>query len=243
MAKLNQIVAIEKGVKGRVYGEVTELHQASKKPDLFNGFAKTYRRQDESAEDYPPERKVVQLKADAVLKKVARLSTELMDVTAQKDWANCNARADVVVNGSTLLKSVPATYLLFLEKQLTDIRTFIEKMPVLDEADEWTEDGASGLYKTAAIATHRTKKTQRPIVMYEATKEHPAQTQMITEDILVGYWDTVKHSGALPAPRKAVLAERVETLLKAVRFAREEANSADAPDVSVGEHIFGFLLS
>lgn len=244
MAKLNQIVAIEKGVKGRVYGEITEMHKASQKPELFNGFAKNYRRQDEAAEDYPPERKNVQLKAGDVLKKVATLSTELIDVTATKDFANCVAKADIVVNGSgPLVRDVPATHLLFLEKQLTDLRTFIEKLPVLDEADEWQEDGASGLFKTSAIATHRTKKTQRPIVLYEATKEHPAQTQLITEDVLVGYWDTVKHSGALPVPRKAVLLERVETLLKAVKFAREQANSTDAPEAKIGEQIFGYLFA
>ncbi|MDQ3812829.1 MAG: hypothetical protein M3347_02630 [Armatimonadota bacterium] len=41
--KLNQVVAIEKGVKSRVYGEVTELHKTSQKPELFNGFIKTCR--------------------------------------------------------------------------------------------------------------------------------------------------------------------------------------------------------
>ena len=40
MAKLNQILAIEKGIKTRVYGEFTELHNATQKPALMNGFHK-----------------------------------------------------------------------------------------------------------------------------------------------------------------------------------------------------------
>lgn len=243
MAKLNQIIAIEKGVKGRVYGEITEMHKASQKPDLFNGFAKNYRRKDEDGEDYPPERKKVQMVAGDVLAKAAKLLTELVNVTAQKDWANCDATADVEIEGGALLQGVPATHLLFLEKQLTDIRTFVDKMPTLDEADEWAMDGATGLFKTSAIATHRTKKLQKPIVLYDATDKHPAQTQLITEDVLVGYWDTVKHSGALPAPRKQEILDRVEKLLAAVKFAREKANEAEAPQLSVGEKVFGYLFA
>ncbi len=95
--KLNQIVAIEKGVKSRVYGEITEMHKAAQKPELFNGFVKTYRKKDEEGEDYPQERKKVQLEAETVLAQAARLLTEIMDVTATKDYANCHASADGVL--------------------------------------------------------------------------------------------------------------------------------------------------
>ena len=47
MPKLNQIVAIEKSVKSRVYGEITEMHKLSQKPDLFSGFSKQYRKKSE----------------------------------------------------------------------------------------------------------------------------------------------------------------------------------------------------
>ncbi len=243
MPKLNQVIAIEKGVKSRVYGEITDIHKTSQKPDLFNGFVKTYRKKDEEGEDYPPERKKVQMIADAMLSRAAELLTELFDVTATKDWGNCHAFADVEVDGQVLIKDAPVPYLLFLEKQISDLHTFVEKMPVLDEADDWSKDENSGLYKTSAIPTHRTKKVQKPIVLYEATKEHPAQTQIISEDIVVGYWDTVKHSGALPAPRKQLLLERIEKLAKSVKYAREQANAAESENQKIGKQIFDFLLS
>ena len=242
MPKLNQIVAIEKGVKSRVYGEITEMHKLSQKPDLFSGFSKQYRKKDEDGEDYPPEQKRVQILADEQLSNAARLLTELFDVTATKDWANCRAVADVEVDGKTLITGAPVPFLLFLEKQISDLHTLVDKMPTLDEADDWVKHDGAGFFKTAPITTHRTKKVQRPIVLYDATKEHPAQTQLITEDVVVGYWDTVKHSGALPGPRKKELLARIEKLSQAVKFAREKANAIDAEMVSVGKPIFDYLL-
>jgi hypothetical protein len=242
MPKLNQIVAIEKGVKSRVYGEITEMHKLSQKPDLFSGFSKQYRKKDEEGEDYPPEQKRVQMLADEHLARAAKLLTELFDVTAAKDWANCHAVADVEVDGQVLIGGAPVPFLLFLEKQISDLHTLVDKLPTLDEAEDWAKHDGTGLFKTAPIATHRTKKVQKPIVLYDATKEHPAQTQLITEDVVVGYWDTVKHSGALPAPRKKELLSRIEKLAQAVKFAREKANAADAETVSVGKSIFDYLL-
>lgn len=240
--KLNQIIAIEKGVKSRAYGELTTLHKDSQKAESFNGFVKNYRKKDEDGEDFPPERKRVQLVGAEVLKQVTRIQTELFDVEATKDWGNCVAKADVVVDGQVLIKDAPATYLLFLEKQLSDLRAFIEKLPTLDESDEWTSDPNSNLYRTERTSTHKTKKVQRPIVLYEATKEHPAQTQLISEDQIVGWWDTVKHSGALPLPRKQQLMDRVDRLTRAVKVAREAANDTVIPEKKVGEAFFGYLF-
>ena len=96
-AKLNQIIAIEKGIKARTYGAVTDLHKAVQKPELFNGFSKDYQAKDDSDEKLPSERKRVQFTAPDVLRAVERATTELMDVTARKDWTNCVANGDVVV--------------------------------------------------------------------------------------------------------------------------------------------------
>lgn len=241
--KLNQVIAVEKSVKSRTYGEITEMHHESEKPVLFNGFNKTYRKKNEDGDDLPPEQQKVQREVSAMLGRVQRVLTEAFDITAMKDWANCNARADVVVDGKTIVKDAPATYLLFLEKQLIDIHTFVSKLPELDEAEDWHIDPNTSLYKTLPFSTHRTKKNQKAIVLYPATPEHPAQTQLITEDEVVGYWDTIKQSGAIPKPRKREILERVEKLNKAVKSAREQANSVEAENVSVGESFFSYLFA
>lgn len=242
MAKLNQILAIEKGIKTRVYAEFTELHQATQKAPLMNGFHKSYQPRDEEGETYPSESQKVQHNASEVLERVAASLAELFDITATKDWTNCNARADVVVDGRVLIKDVPATYLLFLEKQLQDLHTFVGKMAELDPGSDWSVDPGTGLYKTDTTLTQRTKKVQRPITLYEATKEHPAQTQLITEDVIAGAWVTIKYSGAIPAPRKKQLLGRIEKLSNAVKFAREQANAAEATDKKLGKEVFDYLF-
>ncbi len=57
MPKLNQIVAIEKSVKSRVYGDVTDLHKSSQKAELFNGFSKNYRKKMRTAKTMRPNRR------------------------------------------------------------------------------------------------------------------------------------------------------------------------------------------
>ena len=128
MHKLNQILAIERGTKSRINGEITKMHHTLQKPALLNGFSKTYQRKNEDSDSYPPERQRVQVVAADMLKRAGRLLAELADVTATKDYANCQARADLVVDGEVLVKDVPATFLLFLEKQLTDLKTFVAKI-------------------------------------------------------------------------------------------------------------------
>lgn len=243
MAKLNQIIAIEKGIKSRVYGDLTELNKAIQKPELFNGFNKSYQTKDDDGEQLPAERKRVQFVVSDVLRQVVRLSTEWYDVTARKDWTNCTAKADIVVDDVVLIKDVPISHLLFLEKQVTDLRTFVSGLPVLDEGEGWTKDMNSGLYITEKTQTHRTRKLQKPVVLYPATPEHPAQTQMITEDVIAGFWNQVKQSGAMPKPKKDELADRLEKLRKAIIHAREEANVIDeiaAP--KVGDAVFNYLM-
>ena len=243
MPKLNQIIAIEKEVKSRVYGLVTEMHKRSQKADLFNGFTKTYRKKNEEGEEYPPERKKVQVVTADLFRELQSALTELFDVTATKDYANMGACADVELENGTKLEKVPVQYLIFLEKQLTDIRTFVEKIPVLDESEDWVVDPNSNLYKTPVTATHRTKKIEKPIVLYDATDKHPAQTQMVSEDVVVGYWETVKMSSALPIPTKNVILSRIEKAIHAVKFSREQANNSDAPDQKIGEKLLDYLFA
>src|SRR5215468_9251452 len=212
MARLNQIVAIEKGIKSRSFQELTEAHHALQKPALLAGISRTYRPKDEEGEQFPPESTRVQIKADDIIRQTSQVLTTLFDATAAKDWTNCTAKADVVVDGQTLLAQVPATYLLFLEKQLVDLHTFVKKLPVLDASEAWSFDPSADCWATEPVQTTRTKKIPRNHVKAEATEQHPAQVEVYYEDVVVGNWRTVKFSGALPAQRINELLDRVVRL-------------------------------
>lgn len=243
MTKLNQIIAVEKGAKSRAFSKSTEAYQILQKPAVLAGISRTYQPVDEDGEQYPPESTKVQIKAGDLIEEVTAALTELFDVTATKDWANTTARADVVVDGETIVADVPVSYLLFLEKQLVDLHTFVAKLPALDPSDTWTFDPSTDTYATEAVQTTKTKKVPRNHVKAEATKEHPAQVEVYYEDIVVGHWRTVKFSGALPAQRINVLTERVEALQKAVKFAREDANNGDVERHDVAGAIFSYLTA
>lgn len=243
MARLNQIIAVEKGIKSRSFQELTEAHHVLQKPALLNGIARTYRPKDDEGEMLPPESTKVQVNAEEVIQQTAAILTRLFDITATKDWTNCIARADVVVDGQILLPQVPITYLLFLEKQLVDLHTFIKKLPVLDAAETWSFDASANCWATEPVQTVKTKKIPRNHVKAEATEKHPAQVEVYYEDVTVGYWRTVKFSGALPAKRVSDLLERLERLQHAVKFAREEANNSEAQEQKLGEKVFRFLFS
>ncbi|GAA3208931.1 hypothetical protein [Actinocorallia longicatena] len=242
MAKLNQIIAVEKGVKGRTQRAVTDAYHKLQKAALLSGISRTYRPKDEEGETLPAESTRVQVKAGDELRDVAAALTKLFDVTATKDWANGDARADVVVEGTTILSDVPVPYLLFLEKQLVDLHTFVAKLPVLDAAEAWRHDPASDVWRTDETQTHRTKKVMRSHVLYEATEKHPAQVESYQEDVIVGFWSTVRFSGAMQAQRVNELLDKVERLQAAVKFAREEANGVEVTDQRVGDAVFGYLL-
>ena len=240
--KINQVLAIEKGVKNRVTSNVTKLYHACRKEGLFDGFTKVYRARDADGEQFPPERKEVQFRTEQVAKDLQKNLAELFDVTAAKDWANCHAKADVAVDGTTLLTGVPVTYLLFLEKQLDYLGSVIDALPTLDTSVRWQRDDNQGVFVSDPQTSHKTKKVQKPIVLYDATTEHPAQTQLITEDVIIGHWDQTRFSGAMPVPAKEELQERLRKLLRAVKQAREQANGAEAGDQSVGATVLRFVF-
>lgn len=242
MTALHQIIAIEKGVKNRVYAEITELHKAAQKAVLFEGISREYEPKNDDGEKLPAESKKVQMVASKMLARIADLQAEAFDVEAAKDYSNTKARADVVDDMGVIITDAPATFLLYLEKQLSDLKAFVGSMPTLDESEEWAQDPNGPLFRSRETKTHRTRKVQKPIVLYPATAEHPAQTGMITEDVIDGYWRIVRTSGALTVPRKEQLLGRIDKLRDAVKMAREKANSVQADKPDVGERLMAYLF-
>lgn len=243
MPKLNQVLAIERNVKSRTTAELTEIYKVAQKPSLFDGMNRHYTPKDENQEQQPSERQLVQQRVDDLLRKLSSNNTEIYDVTFTKDAANQNARADLVIDGKVLAKDVPAVYLLYLEKQITDLGTVIEKIPVLDPAFRWFRDEALGLWQAEPVQTSRTKKVQKSLVLLAPTEKHPGQAQLVVEDEVVGQWAMTKQSGAMRQADKDAMLDRLRRLQKAIKFAREQANTVEAPERTIGGNIFDYLLA
>ena len=242
MAKLNQIIALAAGKKSLAHKAITEAYQGLQKNTLLEGISRTYKPKDDDGEQLPSEKKQVQLKVKDAVRNVASALTELFDIVATQDNANCEAKADIVVEDITLLRSVPVTTLLFLEKQLVDIRTFVEKLPTLDPGESWSYNRDVDYHASEPYQTTKTKKVLKNHVKAEATKEHPAQVETYSEDVIVGYWTTIKFSGAIPASEKNEMLDRVRKLQEAVKCAREEANGMEVEAKKIGNVVLQYVF-
>jgi hypothetical protein len=240
---LNQVIALVKGEKPRAENALTKAYHGIQKTEPLAGISRTYRPKDEDGDQYPSEGTAVQTNVNQLIDIAVTGLTKLFDLTATLETGNTVAKADVVVDGKVLLPNVPVTYLLFLEKKLVDLVTFIGRLPVLDPSQNWTFDPATNTYRADSVDTVKSKKIPRNHEKAPATDKHPAQVELYYEDVVVGYWTTTKFSGAMEAKRKAELLARAQKLQDAVKLAREKANSVEVADVKIGEKFFGYLFS
>lgn len=242
--KQNQVIAVENNTRNKTMEVFNTLHHLSDKPEVYAGFHREYAPINDKEEKFPAENKIVQYRVKEVLKVVESKMADLYDIVATKDKGNTEAKADVVVDGKVLFEAVPAPTLLFLEKQLgTEIGPFIERLPELSESEVWDWDDNSRVYRATANETHRTKKKNVPLVLYEATDKFPAQTQLVVEDVTVGHWKTELISGGISKADKFTILERIATLRRAITVAREQANLQEVNPQLIGQKLFNYVFN
>ena len=241
--RLHQLLAVEKDLKNAALRVITDFYQQVAKGPLMSGISRRYRAVTEEGEKLPPESTIVQLRVEETLPEVQKALTSLFDLVLSKEDANQSAKADIVIDGAVVMAGVPVCALLFLEKQVTDLSTLVDKLPVLDPSERWVQDASQNCWATIPVETHRTKKIPRPFIKAPATDKHPAQVEVVHEDEVVGYWSTTKFSGAIPADRKAALKTRVAKLRQAIKVAREDANTVRVGERKMGDAILGYLFA
>lgn len=243
MTKLNQLLAYQKTVTAGANDGVTKSYHAVQRTALFAGITKTYAPRDEEGERLPGEVNRVQVAVPAVVSTFRDSLVKLFDVTASKDSTNQIAKADIVLpDGKVLVADVSVSTLLFVEKQLIDIATFVKKLPLLDPAEVWEPSDQNGVWRTPPRVTARTKKVPRNHVKARATDKHPEQVELYYEDVVVGDWSTTILSGALPAREVQSMLANIETLAVAVKKARETANMTEVVDKHIGSAILGYVF-
>lgn len=241
--KLNVIVALNAPKKAAVESFMTKYYQLMEKPAPFFGQERNYDPLNDDGERFPSESQKIQLKVDEVLKDLQDAWINMYDVVLTNDIGNSAAKSDIVVDGVTLLKDVPVSNLIWLQKQLDNWRSVIRSLPRLTLVDNWTFDPASGFYHSDPVKTHRTAKSQEPIVLYDATDKHPAQTQLITKDVTVGHWTTKKLSSAYPNSKIDELLRKLEKLREATLQARESANVTEIDQCNGGKVLLDYIFS
>lgn len=245
--KLHTVNALVTANKQPAERTLTETYHVFQKAEPLSGVDRHYQPVNDEGETLPPEVKRVQVNASDTIAGLSAEVGKMFDLQFSQDRGNTVARADVEVDGVVILADVPVTYLLWLDKQLTNLRTlFIGRLPELDPAATWHWDSDRNCYVSDPVVTHRTTKIPARIVKWEPpTPEYtqPAQVDTYLEDVRVGQWTTVKLSGALPAARIREFRDRVGKLIDAVKVAREQANSAEVViATNIGSSVFSYLF-
>lgn len=241
--KLHQTLALLKGVGSDAHGVLTRAHHDLMKGQLLSGLRKVYRPQDdEDTVTYPTEHQKVQIKAAEAIAGIIPSQVRLYDVTAARDFSNMRASADVTVDGQVIVEAAPVPYLLWLEKKFAELEVFVKKIPVLSPEFNWSRDDAEG-WVSDPVETTKTKKVKRVLTLHPGTDKHPPQVQPYDEDVVQGFWTTVRYSGALPQADVNTLLKRVRKLQDAVKVAIAEANAIDAIEPKPGKKIFDYVFA
>lgn len=241
--KLDALLGVIKTVKQNAQRAIDEFYKEVQKRPLFDGLSRTYQaRADEDGDQLPPEGVLVQYDAENMLRNVLKEWTRMLDLSATIDSTNTRAFAPVKVGDDLLTEPLPAQHLVFLEKQLVDLQTYIKHLPVQDPAKAWTWDPEKELFTSGPVKTLKSKKVPRNHVRFEGNDKHPPQIDVYNEDVTVGEWSKMDYTTAISPRRKRELADRVEQLISAVRVARSEANQAEATDVSYAADLFSYVL-
>lgn len=249
--KLHEVIAVEKDVRQTTSKILAEANKTfSSKHQLFATHSKLYQPLKADDVERPSEDEKAQPittindKLDYCQKQLIRL----FDVIIQKEEANTRAKEDLVIyykdEKMTLAEQVPVSALVQLENLFEAIRSQIyDVIPTLDPTKKWDPDvvAGAGYYKTGETTRQSTKKVPRPIIMAPATERHPAQVQLITEDVPTGTWNITYFSGMLSPAEKSELLTRVDVVLEGIKKARARANMVEVEPLAIGKKIFKFI--
>jgi hypothetical protein len=139
------------------------------------------------------------------------------------------------------LNELPATALLNLESRLQELEAVYKRIPTLDPSEKWAFDSGSESWVSDTRIAYRTAKVPKSFVAYEATKEHPAQVETFTEDVPSHRRETIVQTGSLTIADKRRKIERINTLIRAVKQARQRANDVEVGELNISVRIFSFI--
>lgn len=240
MAKLHELLAVEANLRGQA--EVTRkdlMNTFEKKRVHFSEVLVTFKSNQEGVPDKEEGRLGLQTTVNKELLWISEKIKAALDAGYQIDVANTMAKADVIMeDGTSLLKDIPATSLLQLEKRIKEIQELVMQIPTLDPSKGFEPDPSKGpgIFKARDVEKPRTEKQFKHIVMVPPTDKHPAQVKELMDDKQIGIILQQEWSSLITVAEKGDMIDRVESLLRAVKKARSRANEQE---VDVRQHRIG----
>lgn len=250
--KLHELLAVEADLEGRAKVVMNETQNVFKNGNFFQGFHRTYKPFVDDGIDHPVEQSALATTVNAKLDYAGKAISQYYDALLQKESTNQVAVSDLVVDGQVIAEAVPATFLLGMESRLKTLRGVYAQIPTLDQGIAWQLDEGKGKDIYVASAPEESMKTQRTIkskVLYEARfpkegesgQSIPAVIDKWEEVENVGKYTKNTWCGMITPARKSELLDRIDQLLRAVKKARQRANTTEVVKSQIGAKLMDFI--
>lgn len=245
MSKLHEVLAVEAGLQGQATKITDEAIAAFKgKPHLFQGKLRTlelFAGDDEvskaAAEAAERQEQILVTTVPDKLSYVWKTLIPYWDALAQKEATNQQAKADVVVNGTTILTNVPVTLLLSMESKLQKLRQLYEVIPTLEPNIAWQDAPELGanIKRGPENTTLKTAKEVNYRIVVPATDKHQAQVVPQEQVKNVGVYKSTTTSGLITPSQKSLWLGRIDELVRAVTQARQRANEQEIVRINAAD--------
>ncbi len=241
--QLHEVLAVLPSCKGAAQKILAETAKVFKdKSHHFEGSVKSYDPLNEGDPGLPDETSVLVTTVGEKLAHLAECYSPWLDVEFQIDETNRIATGTVEVEGLKI-EHVPSTFLMQLDKRLSELRGVYDAIPTLDPKYEWSasNDKGKGIFGAAPETRNRTEKVPVHKILVPATDHHPAQVAGWNEDRVIGRFTTKRWTGAISPEQKYELLKRIDLLQRAVKRALSAANKAEHKKDRIGRQVFEFI--
>lgn len=253
MSKLHELLAVEGDLEGtfkKILEETTTTF--TKRADHFIGSIRHLEWFESDQPDHPKDHVKMETTVNDKLSYQEGHVVKYFDALLQKEATNQEAVADLVVNGVTVAKDLPATFLLGLESRLKKVREVYASIPTLAPHIKWEKDESKGKGVWSRVHPEETMKTEKVIkaqILYphkfpkegEKGEPLPAQVDKISETRNVGKYVKNVWAGVLSPAEKSALLGRIDKLIQAVKKARQRANTTEVKKLTIGKELFDFI--
>lgn len=245
---LHQILAVESEVEGEATKIIEEAYLTfTKRTHHFSGHHKQLQMFDEARQkeaEAAEEKQEMVTTVPAKLRYVSKAIARWFDVLLQKESTNQSARANLKV-GEREFGELPATFLLGMESRLKKVRSLIESVPTQAPGIRWDKDESLDENAYRMHEPEKRAKTERKVeykILQAPTKEHRAEIEKWNVDTPVGTFITERWTGLITPLQKSQMLSRCDELVRAVKQARMEANTAEVENDQVGQSMLDYIL-
>jgi hypothetical protein len=244
--QLSELLAIEQDKKQKLHSTIGQLIQLfTKKESLLEGYKKTFLHTKDAQLGGEPQ--VLETREAAyTLKQVLEEAFLAIgagidySISKEESLANPAARTDLFI-GEVYIGNFSAPALQALETILHRIKEMYLVLPTLDPTQIWEKAEGEVFWKSLGEKKIKMQKTPKALVKYEATPQHPAQTEIVYLEEEVGYFITAHYSGKIKQSQKNKILERLDAILQAVKIAKARIYSAPVQKKQIGSILFNLL--